>query len=155
MANITVCVDDPVSADARGLIAQLDDYQASLYPSESNHLLPVEALRQPNVTFLLARVDGRAAGCGAFVNQGGAYGEVKRMFVAPEFRGLGLGRRILEELESRMRAAGLPLARLETGVWQPEALHLYEKSGYRRRGPFGGYPEDPLCVFMEKTLDTP
>jgi putative acetyltransferase len=152
MPTITVQVDDPASVDAGKLIAELDAYQASLYPPESNHLLPVEALRQPNVTFLVARVDGEAAGCGAFVNQGSEYGEIKRMYVLPQFRGLRLGYRILEELETLIRASGLTLARLETGVSQPAALSLYEKAGYARRGPFGDYPEHPLCVFMEKRL---
>jgi putative acetyltransferase len=150
MPTITVIVDDPASGDACNLLAQLDGYQTSLYPSESTHLLSVAALRQPNVTFLTAWVDGRAAGCGAFVNQGGEYAEIKRMFVVPEFRGLRLGRRLLEELESLIRASGLRCARLETGVAQPEALRLYEKAGYQRRGPFGDYSEDPLSVFMEK-----
>ena len=50
------------------------------------------------------------------------------------------------------RAAGLPLARLKTGVSQPDAILLYEKAGYRRRGPFGSYSEGPLNFFMEKAL---
>ncbi|MCI0388142.1 MAG: GNAT family N-acetyltransferase [Acidobacteria bacterium] len=124
----------------------------NLYPAESNHLLPVEALRQPNVIFLTASVDGAVAGCGAFVNHDGEYAEIKRMFVLPEFRGLKLGRRILEELETRARVCGLEIARLETGVHQSEALLLYEKAGYQRRGPFGDYSEDPLSIFMEKKL---
>jgi putative acetyltransferase len=152
MRQISIRVDDPASPGARWLIGQLDGYLTGLYPAESNHLLPVEALRQPNVTFLVASVDGEVAGCGAFVNQGGEYAEIKRMFVLPEFRGLKLGRRILEELESLARASGIELARLETGIHQSEALLLYEKAGYQRRGPFGDYPEDPLSVFMEKKL---
>jgi putative acetyltransferase len=147
--------DDPASPPARELIEQLDRLMSGLYPAESNHLLPVEALKQPDVTFLTASVDGEVAGCGAFVNQGGEYAEIKRMFVLPEFRGLRLGRRILEELENLARASGLELARLETGPYQPEALRLYEKTGYHRRGPFGDYPEDPLSVFMEKKLRKP
>jgi putative acetyltransferase len=86
------------------------------------------------------------------VNHKGEYAEIKRMYVMPEFRGLQLGRRLLEELEVWARDAGLKLARLETGIAQPEALGLYERAGYQRRGPFGSYPEDPLCVFMEKSL---
>jgi putative acetyltransferase len=74
------------------------------------------------------------------------------MFVLPEYRGLKLGRRLLEELERRALAAGLKLARLETGIHQPEALGLYERAGYRCRGPFGEYAVDPLSVFMEKAL---
>lgn len=152
MRHVTIQVADPASPAARELIERLDGYLSGLYPAESNHLLPVESLRQPNVTFLTARVDGEIVGCGAFVNQDGKYAEIKRMFVLPEFRGLKLGRRILEELESLARASGLKLARLETGVSQPEALLLYERAGYQRREPFGGYPEDPLSVFMEKRL---
>jgi putative acetyltransferase len=74
------------------------------------------------------------------------------MFVLPEFRGLRLGRRILEELENLARVSGLKHARLETGIYQPEALLLYERAGYQRRGPFGDYSEDPLSIFMEKKL---
>src|SRR5262245_29834679 len=137
MGTITIGPEDAGSSDAGALIAQLDEYQGTLYPAESNHLLSASALRQPNVNFLVARVGGRAAGCGAFVDHGGEYGELKRMFVRPEFRGLGIGRRILEELEALMRAGGLRLARLETGTRQPEALGLYEAAGYARCGPFG------------------
>jgi ribosomal protein S18 acetylase RimI-like enzyme len=149
--TIRVQPADPGSAAAIAFLADLDEYQAGLYPAESNHLLPIEALRQPNVTFLIAEVDGQPAGCGAFVHHGD-YAEIKRMFVAHGFRGLKIGRRILDELEARIRAAGLLLARLETGVSQPEALGLYERAGYQRRGPFGSYGEDPLSVFMEKKL---
>ena len=152
MRRILVQINDPASPAARELIEQLDKLMTGLYPAESNHLLPMEALRQPNVTFLTASVDGEVAGCGAFVNRNGEYAEIKRMFVSPEFRGLKLGRRILEELEDLARASGLALARLETGVHQPEALTLYERAGYQRRGPFGDYSEDPLSIFMEKKL---
>jgi putative acetyltransferase len=152
MRNILIQIDDPSSPAARELIERLNKYLTSLYPAESNHLLSVEALQHHNVTFLTASVDGEVAGCGAFVNQGGEYAEIKRMFVLPEFRGIKLGRRILEELENLALASGLEFARLETGIHQAEALRLYERAGYQRRGPFGDYPEDPLSIFMEKKL---
>jgi putative acetyltransferase len=136
----------------RKLIEQLDAFLVSLYPPESNHLLPIDGLRQPNVTFLTARMPDRVIGCGALVNHGGEYGELKRMFVLPEFRGLKVGRRILEELETRARADNLLTIRLETGVSQHNALTLYENAGYRRIGPFGDFREDPLCVYLEKHL---
>ena len=152
MRNLVIQLGDPASPAARELIEQLDGYLTGLYPAESNHLLSVDALRQPNATFLTASVDGAVAGCGAFVNQDGEYAEIKRMFVLPEFRGLKLGRRILEELENLARVSGLEFTRLETGIHQAEALHLYARAGYQRRGPFGNYPEDPLSIFMEKKL---
>jgi putative acetyltransferase len=152
MRHVLIQIDDPASPAARELIKRLDELMTGLYPAESNHLLPVDALLQPDVTFLTASVDGDVAGCGAFINRGGEYAEIKRMFVLPEFRGLKLGRRILEELENLARTSGLELARLETGIHQPEALFLYERAGYQRRGPFGDYSEDPLSIFMEKKL---
>ena len=151
-AGLTVEPGDPTAPAVRALIESLDGLMVSLYPSESNHLLPIEVLREPNVTFLVARLGGCVVGCGAFVDQDGLYAEIKRMYVDPHRRGLRIGWRLLEELERRAVAAGLALARLETGISQPEALGLYERAGYRRRGPFGDYAEDPLSVFMEKHL---
>lgn len=151
MPRVTFQIADPAAANVRALIEQLDRYQEALYPSASNHLLPIDVLCQPNVQFLTVTVDGELAGCGAFVNMS-AYAEIKRMFVCPEFRGLQLGRRLLEELEKRARAVGLDLARLETGIHQAEALGLYASAGYGRCEPFGAYREDPLSVFMEKQL---
>jgi len=152
MHDVAIQIDDPASPAVAKLIEQLDSYMGSLYPAESNHLLPIDALRQPNVTFLTACVNGRVVGCGAVVNHDGEYAEIKRMFVLPEFRGLKIGGRMLTELESVARDAGLALARLETGIHQPEAIGLYEKAGYCRREPYGNYFEDPLSVFMEKHL---
>jgi len=152
MRRILIQKGDPASPGSLRLIERLDKYQKDLYPAESNHLLSVEALRQPNVTFLVATVDGEIAGCGAFVGHIGEYAEIKRMFVLPEFRGLNIGRRILEELENLARASGLRLVRLETGIHQSEALRLYQRADYQRCGPFGDYSEDPLSVFMEKKL---
>jgi len=151
MQRLLIQSDDPASPEVGELIEQLDRYQAGLYPAASNHLVPAELLRRPDVVFLTARLGGRVVGCGAFVNRG-EYAEIKRMFVVPESRGKKVGRRLLDELERRARAAGLRLARLETGVAQPEALRLYERAGYRRRGPFGDYPEDPCSMFLEKAL---
>jgi putative acetyltransferase len=104
------------------------------------------------VLFAVARNGaGTAVGCGAVV-LGPEYGEIKRMYVYPSARGQGVARQVLSLLESRARAAGCTLLRLETGPSQPEALALYARFGYERRGRFGDYRDDPLSVFMEKQL---
>ena len=67
-------------------------------------------------------------------------------------RGQGLARRLISALEEQALAHGCTACMLETGPTQPEALALYERMGYKYRGAFGDYPEDPLSVFMQKEL---
>lgn len=152
MPSLALQIADPTNVDVAQLLQQMDAYFADLYPAESIHTLSADALRQPHITFLGAWTGGRIVGCGALVDQAGAYAEFKRLYVLPECRGLGIGQRILVELEARAHAAGLSFVRLETGVTQPEAVRLFERAGYQRRGPFGDYPDDPLSVFLEKCL---
>ncbi len=140
-------VDQP---DIRMLIEALDDYQKPLYPAESHHGIDFAALSRPNVLFLVARDTQQIAiGCGALVMEAG-YGELKRMFTTPAARGKGVARALLGGLELLAARRGCTVYRLETGYLQPEAITLYEKAGYVRRGPFGAYTEDPNSVFMEK-----
>ncbi len=142
----------PADPAVRRLVAELDRLQTSLYPAESNHLDPIEVLERSDVTFLAAFVGGEAVGCGAVKRMPGRYGEIKRVFVDPAARRRGVGRAIMEALETDLLTHGIDLARLETGIRQPEALALYEHSGYVRIPPFGDYREDPLSVFLEKRL---
>lgn len=143
---------DPSSPQARVLIAELDDYLAELYPAESNHGLSVEALLDPAVRFFLATCGGETVGCGGYKLLAPDVAEIKRMYVRPAYRGSGYGRVILYQLEVAARAQGIKVLRLETGVWQPEALGLYERCGYYRIGPFADYWDDPLCLFYEKLI---
>ena len=123
-----------------------------LYPAESNHLMDLDALCAPDVQFFAACLDGTAVGCGA-VKRFADYVEVKRVFVAPRARGLRVARKIMKTLEEATRAAGVTIMRLETGIYQPEALALFESFGFKRRASFGDYPQDdPNSVFMERTL---
>jgi putative acetyltransferase len=132
------------------LLRQSDMYFASLYPAESNHLVGIAALTEPNVRFVVARRAGVAIGCGALVLGANGEAELKRMFVVPDARGLELGSRILDALEAAAKAEGVRVLRLETGVRQREALALYRRHGYTERGPFGPYQPDPLSTFFEK-----
>lgn len=141
------------------MLAALDDYLAGLYPPEANHILPVPALLDPEVCFLVARRERVAVGTGAArlmpasADTGGeAYGEIKRMFVAPAERGRGIAEALLHALEGELRARGVRWALLETGRDQRAAVRLYERSGYRPRAAFGGYPDNGLSLFMAKPL---
>lgn len=127
-------------------------HSAKLYPAESNHHLPLGALVEADVRFVVARnADGRAVGTGAVLLHDG-WAEIKRMWVEEDARGLGVAQQILNRLEEEARDAGVGVLRLETGVVSHAALALYEKAGFERRGPFGDYRSDPLSVFMEKLL---
>jgi putative acetyltransferase len=141
-------------ADPRDFISFLqasDDYAASLYPAESNHMLDVETLLRPQMNFYGVVVDGAVKGCGGFWAHAD-YVEIKRVWIDPSARGLGLSRKLMAVLEDEARVLGFKFARLETGISQPEALGLYRALGYVERGPFGDYKLDPLSVFMEKAL---
>ena len=144
----------PDDEQAKKLITQSDALMASLYPSESNHLDGIEALKQPNVLFVGAYQGEELAGCGAvkILTDDGDYGEMKRVFVSPKYRGQGISVEIIHHLENHLLQSGIKIARLETGVKQPEAIGLYHKLGYVERRPFGSYREDPLSIFMEKAL---
>ena len=142
---------DPREAAILNLLAASEAYAASLYPAESNHMLNVEALLQPRMHFYKAHRDGVAVATGGFwVHED--YVEIKRVFVDPAARGLGVSKKLMQALEDAARALGIKIARLETGIYQPEALGLYRSIGYVDRGPFGDYKSDPMSVFMEKTL---
>jgi ribosomal protein S18 acetylase RimI-like enzyme len=150
MAEITE--ERPDASDASALIDELESHLASLYPSESRHGYSVEKLLRNGVAFFVIREGEVPAGCGGVQLYGKEYGELKRMYVRPGFRGRGLGRMMLVHLAGYAREHGVSLLRLETGVYQSEAIGLYERFGFQRRRAFGEYREDPLSLFLEKRI---
>lgn len=149
--ELVFAVEDPGTPDILPLTQELDGYLAGLYPTANIQPVSLEELRQPHVTFVTARVDGTPVACGACVDEGD-YVEVKRMYVLPACRGLGLGKQLLEALERDVRDRGGRVIRLETGTAQAEALELYERSGYARCAPFGPHRANPQSICMEKVL---
>ena len=111
------------------------------------------------VEFFVLYEDEAPAACGGvqfFGDPKGAdesYGEIKRMYVRPEFRGRGYAKQMLKHLEELATTRGFSKVRLETGISQPEAIGLYERNGYYKIPPFGDYWDDPLSFFYEKGLD--
>lgn len=150
-----IAFESPNQADAITLIAALDAYQHELYPPESVYALDLTSVAAERVLFAMARDEaGQAVGCGAVVLTD-TYAELKRMYVSPQQRGLGLAKQILQSLEAAAIAAQCSVMKLETGPYQTEALGLYARCGYDRCGPYGAYADDPLSVFMQKTLAPP
>ena len=151
--SITIEQVPPDSAEAVELIRELDDHlDQQPYTASSRHAFSVDKLVREGVVFFVAHYLDQLAGCGGVKLFPNDYGEVKRMFVRPTYRGLGLGTRILDRLAEHTHANEISLLRLETGIYQREAIALYEKYGFKQRPPFGDYREDPLSIYFEKSL---
>lgn len=149
---LQIAFETPNQPEIIALIADLDAYQLTLYPPESVYALDLKSLMQPEVKFAVARdAAGALVGCAAVVLSNG-YGEIKRMYVKPEARGLGAAKGLMATLEQATRIAGCDLMVLETGPAQPEAIALYARHGFSVCGPYGDYRDDPLSVFMRKVL---
>jgi GNAT superfamily N-acetyltransferase len=142
----------PDTPDAIDLITELDAYLEAHYPPESRHGFSVDRLLAEDVAFFLLRSNGTPAGCGGIKLVGGEYGEIKRMYVRPRFRGSGFAKALLAHLADYARTHDIPLLRLETGIHQTEAIGLYERWGFHRIPPFGPYTDDPLSRCYEKRL---
>jgi putative acetyltransferase len=142
----------PDTADAIALISELEALLEPLYPRKSRHGYSVEKLIAEAVAFFLIPHEGAPAGCGGIQMFGTEYAEVKRMYVRPQFRGLGLGRLMLNHLAEYAQDQGVGLLRLETGIHQHAAIALYERAGFKRIPAFGEYKEDPLSTWYEKHI---
>ncbi|MGO8950594.1 MAG: GNAT family N-acetyltransferase [Ktedonobacterales bacterium] len=150
-----ITAESPDTPDAIALITELEATLEPLYPQESRHGLSIDRLIAEAVPFFVLRSGEIAAGCGGVKLFGTAYGEIKRMYVRPAFRGQGYAKLMLTHLSDYARAHGVTLLRLETGIYQHEAIGLYERMGFYRILPFGDYQEDPLSLFYEKLLTPP
>jgi putative acetyltransferase len=151
LTNYVIRPGDPLDAKVRTLIAELDAFNTSLYPAESNHFDPPEALAGAKSVFLVVEQDGDLVGCGAAKNCGG-WAELKRMYLKPKARGGGIALAMLVRLLDWARSEGLPLARLETGNVSVAALKLYRRAGFKEIAAFPPYKPDPLSIFMERPL---
>jgi len=145
-------IESPLTEDGQVLIAQSQGALEEVYDASEIFSFSAAELARPDTHFLVARGAGGAAlGCVALVDCGG-YGEVKRLYVRPEGRGLGTARALMAALEALAARLGLAEVLLETGDRLVPAVALYESLGYRVRGPFGDYPEHPASLFMGKRV---
>ena len=107
-----------------------------------------------NAEAIIAMDDKLAAGCGCIRSFAGETAEIKRMYVKPEYRGRGIAKELLKRLENRAMELGYKTAILETGCKQPEAIRLYEKSGYEHIPNYGPYTDMLDSVCFKKRLQT-
>jgi ribosomal protein S18 acetylase RimI-like enzyme len=141
---VEITIDEPTSSAVRycfeSYFAELEArFEAGFEPGRS---ISAEAdeLTEPRGLVLIARLRDEAIGCGALKLHGPDPAEIKRMWVSPTARGLGLGRRLLRELEEHARQRGSTTARLETNRALTEAIALYQSAGYVEVGRFNDEP---------------
>lgn len=152
--STVIAIESFGSADARRLIGDLDLEMARHYkPSQmfGRNLRP-EQVDDGAGTFLVARRDGVALGCGAPRRRDPESAEVKRMYVVPQARGRGLARQIQERLEAAAREMGVERLVLETGVYQGAAIALYESCGYERVPCWGEYATSATSICYAKRV---
>lgn len=137
--------------DFRELVDLLDQYLAVMDGDEHafyHQFNKVDMLKQ----VVVAYADGKPAGCGAIKPLSDSEMEVKRMYVLPEFRGKGIAKSILSELENWAAELGYQACVLETGIRQTEAVSLYPKCGYKIIPNYGQYIGVENSVCMKKDL---
>jgi GNAT superfamily N-acetyltransferase len=139
--------------DAVALIADVQQEYVVRYGEVDRTPVDPAEFAPPLGLFLVAYVDGVPAACGGW-RAHDADVELKRMYVRDAFRGRGLARAVLAELERTAAAAGHTRLILETGSKQPEAIALYTSAGYTPVPRFGYYADAPEAVHLGKELET-
>ncbi|MGB3425387.1 MAG: helix-turn-helix domain-containing GNAT family N-acetyltransferase [Castellaniella sp.] len=141
---VTIEITDPYSDEARACIDVYFQELQARFDEGFDPALTVSAspeeLVPPLGWFLIARLEGAPVGCGALKIQDGGCGEIKRMWVAPSARGLGVAQRLLEALEARAVDAGVDVLRMDTHRSLAEARALYARNGYAEIAAYNTNP---------------
>lgn len=135
----------------RGLTLQLDQELWERYPTTQQQYA-VHNMLSKEVKAVIAMEAGQAVGCGAFRELESGKVEVKRMFVQPAYRGKGISKLILQELEKWAREENHSIVILETGNKQPEAIGLYTSLGYERIPNYSAYQGLSESICMQKEI---
>jgi DNA-binding MarR family transcriptional regulator len=164
-SSVEVAAEDPLSFDAQRC---LDQYYAELsarfrggFDRDKGGASEIRDFIPPRGCLLVARLFAEPIGCGALRTLEPGIGEIKRMWISPGARGLGIGRRLLAELEAVARRRRMRAIRLDTNASLDEALRLYRSSGYREIHRFNDNPyahhwfEKPLRVTLALSATAP
>lgn len=153
---MTIKEVDPQGIEALTLLGLAAIEARALYPElhAPDAPRPANDPMPPRGVYLVACMDGKPVGMGAHRPLDASTSEVRRMYVCPEARGMGVAERLLIHLEAHAKAQGFKRIRLETGPRQLAAMRLYEKCGFVRIPAFGPYVDDPASICYEKDLGT-
>ena len=142
--------DDLRGAEIANLLREHLESMHVHSPAESVHALDLEGLRLPDITFWTAWQGDELLGCGALKELDPQHGEIKSMRTATAHLGKGIGSKILKHVMEEAKRRSYRRLSLETGAMEAfaPARSLYTRFGFKYRGPFGDYEEDPNSVFM-------
>lgn len=155
--DVTIEVGDPNDPDIGPLLdahesEMLQRYGAGPGAADRDPTIPEQFTAAGGGVFLVARRSGTFVAIGGMRNRGPGVVEIKRMYVIPEARGRGIGRRLLEALQTWAQETRVTRIVLETGTKQPEACSLYESAGFSRIEPYGVWRDSPDSICYEKAL---
>lgn len=151
-AEVTVQVQPYDSPMAQVLIAELQDEYVIRYGGPDETQVDPREFEAPHGSFMVMLVDGVPVGCAGLRRHDDRQVEVKRMFIRRSHRGRGRSRQLLQWVEEQARSLGYQRVLMESGLQQPEAMALYESSGYEPIPGFGFYADSPENRCYAKTL---
>lgn len=152
--TVTVVVEPPTAPDVVALLTEHLDEMHATSPPESVHALDLGRLQGPDIVFVTARGDdGTLFGCGALQLHDGL-AEIKSMRTTTAARGRGVATSVLLALLDLARERGIAQVSLETGAEDhfAPARRLYARHGFTPCGPFADYTDDPLSVYLTRSL---
>ena len=154
VARMSITIEPRRLSELTDMTARQQTEMAARYGGEGGSGAPPrdEEFEPPDGVFLVALREGVVIGCGGICRHPEGGGEIRRMYVAPEARGAGVGRTVLEALEQWAVKLGFDTLRLETGDRLLDAIRLYERAGYRRGPCWGSYLTDPKSVCYQKPM---
>lgn len=152
MTSVRFDVADPSSKTAAELLQLFKEDVNERYPDELVRDIDINDFIGSGGVFMVLYVDDKDAGCAAFYPLSKKSVELKRMYVKPPYRGKGMSRLMLAQLEDVARQQGFESMKLETGRRQPESIGLYLSEAYYEIDPFGNYVDDPNSICFEKPL---
>lgn len=154
MDELSFAIEDPRSAEVRGILERHLAFANTHSPPEDVHALDLDGLCNAAVTLFGCRIDGELLAVGAIKELSGRHAELKSMHTVAEARGRGLGRAMVERLLGEARRRGYERVSLETGTMDAfvPARTMYAAVGFEPCGPFADHRESPSSTFMTRRL---